>query len=733
MSMKLSRRHFLQSAASAGAMFIAVANTPRLLAEDEVAETIYVTSCLRLDPDGGITLCVPVPDMGQGMETTAAQIIAEELDVRLEAVKVELMHFQGKFNSDGRAVFDRFYQGAGGSGSTMRVWNELRRTAAYARALLVEAACEDWQVAADHVETSNARALNTITGATLEYATLVPKTQRLGADIVYGNQQLKPDGGRRVVGQDSKNVRARDIVTGKPLFGIDAAPDGILHAVIVRCPHIKGGIRQFDASVAETMPGVQRIISMRRQPDDVKGYRLTAAGIAVVADTYWQARKAADQLTVDWDGAVSVEDDTARFREEALKIVRSGEMQTAVEAGDLGAAFEVATTVHEATYFHPHWAHACMEPHSCVADIREEDAEIWVSHQFLDAAINAVTNAVGTPADKVKAHFYRMGTGFGRKFEEDFIAEACILSKEMRSPVKVTWSREDEMEQDYCNSLVGYQVRGAVDENGELTAWHMRAAGDTRPVVAIREFPVGLVDTYKGEWHQIPNLISRGAWRGPHHNVAAWVIQSFLNELAYKSGRDPLEFLLSLYARKSVLKSKNWPYRDIYFDRHIAVLKQASEAAGYGEPMPKGWGRGVAVHHTFVSTCAHVVDVEITDENSLIIHKVTSAVDCGYVVNPLGARAQIESGIHDGICSALHGEFRFEAGVPVTNNFDSYRKMRIDQAPREIDIHFVDRGDTEPRGTGEVGLPPVIPALTNAIFAASGKRIRELPISKYVA
>lgn len=727
----LSRRSFLKSGAGACALVLAISKTPYLLADDAPANTGHVTPCIHFDDEGNITLYVPTPDMGQGMMTTGAQMIAEELDLDMDQVDVELMPFVGKYDTDGRAVMDRFYLGAGGSGSTMRIWNQMRNTAAFARDLFIEAASRRWQTSKPNLHIENGHVVNQLSGERLPYKDLVDLARNfMNGSLIAENSKPKPSNTYSIIGQDQRNVHSTHIVTGKPLFGIDAEVPGMLHAVIKRCPHLRGEVKSYDDTQAHRMPGIRDVVQIARIPEDPSGWRRVAAGIAVVADSYWQAKKAADSLEIEWDSGVAVEDDTEILKRKALENLETAEMETTIEEGDLDAAFEAANTVHEATYYHPHWAHACMEPHNCVADIKDDRAEIWVGHQFHGTAINAVADITGLPAQKVKANFYRMGTGLGRKNEEDYIKEACLISKEIGRPVKVTWSREDEMEQDYVNPMGAYKVRAAVDDKGALSAWHMRASGDVFLRRQTLGFPVRLVDTYKGEALRIPNHITRGAWRGPTQNVAAWIVQSMLNETAIAAGIDPLEFLLTLYSDKPVLKDLNWPNRDHHFDRYVAVLKKAAKEAGYDEPLPDGWGRGIAVNHTFVSVCAHVVDVEMTSASDYKIHKVTSAIDCGLVVNPLGVKAQVESGIIDGICTAKYGNWRLEQGVPVSNNFDSYTKMRMDEAPADIDIHILDMGDTEPRGTGEVSLPPVIPALTNAIYAASGRRVRHLPINE---
>ncbi|MEX0299053.1 MAG: molybdopterin cofactor-binding domain-containing protein [Kordiimonas sp.] len=721
----LSRRKFLESSAGIGVLTIAIAQTPYILAQETPDNTGLLTPCLHFDQAGAITLYVPSPEMGQGMSTTGALMIAEELDLNLDQVSVKLMPYVEK------RVGMEFYQGSGGSGSTMRTWNQVRSTAAFARDLFIEAASRQWQEAALNLFIEDGHVVNKANGDRIPFANLVQSARNfMGGSLIPENSSPKPNSAHKRIGKNQPIVHGKEIVTGAPLFGIDVDIPNMLHAVIKRCPHLRGHVKTYDDSAATAMPGVKQIVPIARIPEATEGWRRVAAGIAVVADTYWQAKTAADKLNIEWDGSVSKDDDTTLLKSKAIESVNSADMRTTIEAGNLEAAFNDAKSTSEATYYHPHWAHTCMEPHNCVADVKPDGAEIWTGHQFPGTAISGAAEVTGLPASKIKSNFYRMGTGLGRKNEQDYVKEACLLSKAVGAPIKVTWSREDEIEQDYVNYMGAYKIRAAVNDNGELSAWHMRAAGDAflqRPTVG---FPARLIDTYKGEAERIPNHITRGAWRGPTQNVTAWVVQSFLNEVATDAGLDPLAFLTKLYSQKQVLKDLNWPNGDHDFRRYIAVLEKAAELANYHTPLPSGWGRGIAVNHTFVSVCAHVVDVEMIGDSDYKVHKVTSAIDCGYVVNPLGVKAQVESGIIDGLCAAKYGNWRLERGVPVSNNFDTYTKMRMDECPDDIEIHLLETGDTEPRGTGEVALPPVIPALTNAIFAASGKRVRTLPISE---
>lgn len=729
MSTPLSRRTFLKSAATVGAVAVTVTAAPQLLAQSETIATENLPPLLRYTADGEAILSVPVPDMGQGMVTTAAQIIADELDIPLGDVSVELMSFVGTYSEKGEAEFGRLYQGTGGSLSTSRVWTPLRQSAAYLRALLIDAAARQHSLDTAALTTSDGAVVHSTKGNRYPYRGLVDLISPASAPD-YSNVTLKKRGERKLVGKAQRNVAAQDIVTGKPIYGIDQDIPGMLHAAIRRCPYLKGDLVRHNGDTVSAMPGVRHILEMPRLPEDRAEDKLTPAGVAIIADTYWQARKAAEALEVEWDGSYAETTDTPLLIKAMQDAVENAVMEETVVDGDAKGAIASAATTLEATYYAPNWAHTCMEPHSCIADIRADGGEIWCGHQFMNVAINAAAEATGLSANMIKANFYRIGTGFGRKFEKDYVHEACFLSQKLGRPVKVTWSREDEMEQDFVNHTVTYKMRGGLDREGKLTGMHVRVAAAGRFSSGSREIPAGLLENYLGEWVQIDSAITNGAWRGPGSNTRAWATCSFLDEAAHMAGRDPLEFLIALFSSKPGMKMHNWPYVDLDLTRHVTALEKVGDLANWGAPVPDGNGRGVAVFQTHHSLCAHVVDIAMRGDQDFDVLKVTSAIDCGLAVNPLGIRAQVESGIIDGLCAASCGKIMFDKGRMRTTNFDTYKKLRMADAPQEIQIHIMEHGDEEPRGTGETSLPPFIPALTNAVFNATGKRVRSLPISE---
>ncbi|MCB1606608.1 MAG: xanthine dehydrogenase family protein molybdopterin-binding subunit [Xanthomonadales bacterium] len=725
------RRAFLRQSLNLAGLLVAVGGTPRLLRAAEAESALVagqIGSVLRFDAEGLATLLVPTPDMGQGMITTAAQILADELDLDLNQVTVQLMDFVGEFGEDDRATSGNFEQGAGGSLSVMTTWVALRRAGAYARARIVDAAAAHWQTPRSQLHTEGGQVHNRRTGQSLPYAAFVAAASAEHGTLHPYHVEPKPLSELKRVGRPQGNVHARKIATGQALYSTDLKVPGMLHAVIRRCPHLKGELVGFDASKAEAMPGVVQVVEIKRAPEDLSAPRLRAAGVAVVARSHWQALQAARALEITWDGSLAVADDSDQLRERCLQSLSDGDFEELHRQGEVEAALESSAHSIDSIYFHPHWAHACMEPNNAIVEVASDRATVWAGHQSIPGAINAVSSVTDLKPQQVDARVQRMGCGFGRKYGPDFVSEAALLASAVGAPVKLQWTREDDFEHDYYNPMGAYRVRAGIDREGNLRAWHLRVASDARYSVAPQELPIGLVDASLGETLQIPTQISRGAWRGPQHNTAGWVIQSALDELAERAGIDRLEFLIRLYSGKAVLRSPNWPNADIRPERHVALLRKVAAESGWGKPLGTGRGRGIAVHQTFHSCAAHVVEVQMRGERDFEVLRVTSAIDCGLAVNPLGVKAQVEGGVIDGICAAKYGEMRFANGVPVSSNFDRYRKLRLAEAPREIDVHILDSGDMEPRGTGETALPPVIPALTNAIYAASGHRVRRLPI-----
>lgn len=717
----LSRRSLLQLS---GALFVSLSLTPSLLAAPK--DDRDIGPCLSIDMSGLITVYSPAPDMGQGLITSAAMIIAEELDLDMGSITVKDMPLLMELEEDGHMGFGKFSQGSGGSQSTMRYWDALRQSSAFSRALLLEAAAITWDVHPNTLCTQGGSVHHANSGRNMPYGDLVLTASTLKIDASKITPKKAAD--RRILGKDRRSVVAPDIVTGKPIYGIDADIPGMRHAVIRRSPYMKGKIVSSNQDTVAQMKGVLKIVEMPQKPHP-NGGRWLESGLAVVADSFWHAKKAAEGLEISWDSSLSVDTDSIKLRNEAEKTLSSGQpLREAISTGNIAEEFDAAARIYEHSYYHPNWAHTLLEPPSCIAHVKQDEAEVWAAYQHLNGAPNAAFDLFGINPKKVKVHTYRMGTSFGRKSETDYLAEALYISKEMQEPVKVTWTREDELEQSFPNGMGLYKISAGVNDKGDITAWHVRSAGSVAQAVSTRDFPAPFVKSAKGEAVKIDNEITHGAWRGPGHNTAAWVVQSMLNEIAHAEGQDPLDYLLSLYEGKGKIKSRNWPRGDIDLNRYVAALKEVATASNYKSARPQGWGRGIAVHHTFVSTAAMVVDIEMLGKSDFRVRKVTAAIDCGLALNPIGIRAQVESGIHDGLCAALYGNLTYKNGRVEQRNFDTYQKMRIDEAPPEINTIIMDMGDTKPRGTGETALPPFIPALTNALFDATGIRIRELPI-----
>ncbi len=691
---------------------------------------------VRINPDNTTTIGAPTAEMGQGTFTSMPMIIAEELDADWARTDVALMPLSLRRVSDGDDVSDagyegvdyaHAYQGAGGSGSVKRNFSYLRKAGAQVRSRLVRAAANRLSVPVEELRTENSYVIHDATDQTVAYGELAEAAVAL-ADV--DSVELKHASEFRILGKYQKIKGCREIVTGAMTFGQDCELPDMLHAVLIRSPYFKGTPLSFDDVATRAVPGVLDVIRIDRQwPDDAHdGEVLLHGAVAVVAETLWAALKGRSALKVEWDRGPFADESTEMVEAECRELLDgriSSEADRRTE-GDVDTALLNAERVIEADYAIKPLAHVCMEPHSAIADMRDGQRRILAAHQFPERAAHCAAKICGCDPMDVRVETARMGGGFGRKFAPDYLSEAIWLSHRLQKPVKVTWTRDDDIQQDAFNRPGMSRLRAGLDENNNVVAWDHTIAGHT---TQSDNFPADVVPNFRVRYLRSNTGMWFGPWRGPGHNTIGFVIQSFIDELALATGRDPLEFRLAMLGEERALPFQGWG-ADVYDTGRAAnVLKLAAEKGdwrGRGE-LPPGRGRGIASHFTFGSYCAHVVDVRVS-EGELEILRVVSAIDCGQAINKLGIEAQIQGGAIDGLSAALHQAIHVRNGQVVERNFDTYRMMRIDQTPRHMETHIVD-SDANPSGTGEVGLPPVIPALTNAIYAATGKRIRSLPIA----
>lgn len=736
-----TRRDLFRYAAASGALVIVapLAACSRR-AEDAAgvreAQSSAIGPFVIINSDETIQIAFPNPEMGQGVDTALPMIVAEELGADFDKVSVVQMPLELIRGEDGEITWKYIAQGSGGSYSIVGRWDGLRQAGAVARELLIAAAAQEWDAPTGEITVEKgvlrhaASGRETTFGAVADIAaTLTPPTEA----------PLKPREEFSLIGTPQKMKNARAIVTGEAIYGIDAEVPGMTHAVMARCPYFDGTALRVDDSAARAVPGVIDVVKVDRPPHGGP-YDVQAEGYAVVAENTWAAMKGREALNIEWDHGPFADESTASFKAHCEELLQ-GEGQIVRNDGDLAGAFANAATTHEAYYWQPYVSHAPLEPQNCVADVRDDEIYIIGPMQFPSSANRAVAAKLGRDRLSIKVDITRLGGGFGRRLSSDYAVEAAVISDAVRRPVKLLWTREDDMRHDFYRPSGMHHLRACFDANGDMTGWAHRLASASkyyrRPNLPETEywkaelyqddFPAQLVDNLQMEYFSAKSGAPRGSWRAPAHTANAFVVQSFLDEIAHERGEDPLALRLRILGDSRDLTYENHGGPTFNPGRLAAVLRLAADRGGYGAPMAPGRGRGIAAHFTFGGYVAQVVDVEIGDDGTLRVPRVVAAVDVGTVVNPNGIAAQLESGVNDGLSTALRLAISVEGGRVITGNFNTYQLMRIAEAPPEIETHIIDNGDP-PAGMGEMGLPPLAAALANAIFQANGKRIRELPI-----
>lgn len=716
-----NRRSFLKSTALAGGGMVLGFSwlaSCKPSAEEVLAmpkEWFDINGFLKIGENGVVTIMSPNPEIGQNVKTAMPMIVAEELDVDWKKVIVE----QAPLNTD---IFTR--QLAGGSQSIRQGWQGLRMAGATARRMLMEAAAKQWGVPVEELTTEAGVISHKNSGKTAGYGEVASAA---AAIPVPEEVELKEVKDFKIIGKPTKNVDGKKLYTGQPLFGLDIQREGMLIAMIEHPPAFGMKVKSVDDSAARAMSGIKDVFTINSLPEGIeKQWSDTNAFpelVVVVAESTWQAMKAKKALRIEWERTGDAES-TAGHAAKLDELIAKAPAEPARKDGDPEAAFKNAAKVIERTYSAPFLAHNTMEPMNFFAHVTDEKAELVgpiQTPEFLEKTISAVT---GLPLEKIHIDMTRMGGGFGRRLYGHFGVEAAVISQKVKAPVKLVYTRDDDMTQGTYRP--GYKVlyRAALDENNNLIAFHIRGAGTHGSPIFANRFPAGAVDNYLAEEHSLDSNISTGAWRAPRSNFIAGAEQAFLDEVAEAAGKDPIDFRLELFDR--AIKNPVGKDNDYDAERYAGVLKLVKEKAGWGKDMP-GVGRGVSAYFCHNSYVAQVVDVA-TDGGSPRVRKVWCAVDCGIVVNPEGAINQIEGGIVDGIGHAMYSAMTFKEGKPEQSNFDKYRLIRINEAPAEIETHFVE-SDIDPTGLGEPSLPPVIGALANALYKATGKRVYDQPFA----
>jgi isoquinoline 1-oxidoreductase beta subunit len=703
----LSRRGFLQAGAAAGGGLLLSLSLPFTNRDAEAADGFTPNAFIRIGSDGGIVLTMPYVEMGQGTYTSIPMLIAEELEVSLRQVQLE--HAPPNEKLYGNPLLAGV-QATGNSNAIRAAWQPLRQAGAIARAMLVSAAAKRWNVDPSSCRAQSGEVRHEPTGRRATYGELATDAARIP---VPENVALKRSDQFTLIGTPAKRLDTPAKVNGTAIYGIDVRPPGVKIATLAQSPVFGGRVKSVDDAAAKAVKGVRQIVRL----DDA---------IAVVADHMGAAKKGLAALVIEWDDGPHAKLNTAEIVGELEKATLNAGA-VAQNIGDVGKAMAGAVTKVEATYQVPFLAHATMEPMNCTVHVRRDGCEVWVGTQVAARAQAAAAKTAGVPLDKVVVHNHLIGGGFGRRLEIDGVIRAVEIAKQVDGPVKVVWTREEDIQHDMYRPCFFDRISGGLDAKGKPVAWNNRFAGSS---IVARWLPPGFnngldADTTEGAIHlayALPNMhveyvrveppgIQTAFWRsvGPSHNV--FVTESFMDELAAAAKQDPVAYRRDLLA--------NAP-------RAKAVLDLAAEKAAWGQPLPDRVGRGISLQHAFETYMAQVAEVEVSRNGAVRVRRVICAVDCGTVVNPDTVRAQIQSGIMFGITAALYGNITLKDGRVEQTNFDTYQILRIDEAPA-IDVHIVESREP-PGGMGEAGTSALVPAVTNAIFAAIGKRLRRLPV-----
>jgi isoquinoline 1-oxidoreductase subunit beta len=705
----LSRRRFLQVGAAAGGGLMLSLSLPfangDVVAAD--ADGFAPNAFIRIARDGQIVLTVPYVEMGQGTYTSIPMLIAEELEVDLKQMRLE--HAPPNEKLYGNPLLAGV-QATGNSNAIRAAWQPLRQAGAIARTMLVSAAAKRWNVDPASCRAQSGEVVHAPTGRSAKYGELAADAARLP---VPERVVLKRTEDFKLIGTPAKRLDTPAKVNGTAVYGIDVRPPGVKIATLAQSPVFGGRVKSVDDAAAKAIKGVRQIVRL----DDA---------IAVVADHMGAAKKGVAALVIEWDGGPHAKLNTSEIVGELERATRNSGA-VAQNIGNVDRAMASAVTKVEATYQVPFLAHATMEPMNCTVHVREDGCEIWVGTQAIARAQAAAAKAAGVPLDKVVVHNHLIGGGFGRRLEIDGVTRAVEIAKHVDGPVKVVWTREEDIQHDMYRPTFFDRMSAGLDEKGMPVAWSNRFAGSS---IIARWLPPGFSngldpDTTEGAIdlaYALPNMhveylrveppgIPTAFWRsvGPSHNV--FVTESFMDELAAAAKQDAVAYRLALLDKTPRAK---------------AVLELAAQKAGWGQPLPDRVGRGVSLQFVFATYLAQVAEVEVSKDGTVRVRRVVCAVDCGTVVNPDTVRAQIQSAIIFGITAALYGQITLKDGRVEQANFDTYQILRMNEAPA-IEVHIVQSAES-PGGMGEAGTSAIAPAVTNAIFAATGKRLRKLPI-----
>jgi isoquinoline 1-oxidoreductase subunit beta len=734
----VTRRTFLGGMFSAGAFVLGARLLPsEALASTDVAPAAWNPSVyLGIETDGSVTIVAHRSEMGTGIRSVLPTVLADELDADWARVKIEQAIGDAKYGN----------QNTDGSCSIRDFYDAMRQAGASARMMLESAAATQWGVPVAECKAQNHQVVHAGSGRKLGYGELaaaaakqpVPKKEEL---------KFKSPAEYRYIGKNTPTVDRDDICAGRGTFGIDAKMPGMVYASIARSPVFGGKLKSYDDQEARKVRGVQKVVQL---PEFKPPHGFQAlGGVAVIADNTWAAMKGREKLKLDWESGENTSYDSAAYKQSLLETVRKPQ-KVVRNVGDVDAEFAKGGKTHEAEYYVPHLAHAPMEPPAAVAEFKDGKALIYAATQNPQAVQDTVATALGIDKKNVECHVTLLGGGFGRKSKPDYVAEAALLSREIGKPVKVTWSREDDIRYDYYHAVAAMYMKAAVDDKGRPTAWLQRSAfpsiGSTfsgPSTVYGQGFEMGMgwtnvpfdIPNHRAENGPAKPQVRIGWLRSVANIYHAFAVLSFVDELAQLAKRDSVEYLLDVLGqpRKVDIGQRGQMAEKFPLDtaRLRRVIEAAAERSGWAKKKPtEGRGLGIAAHWSFYSYVAAVVEVEVGASGKLRIPRVDIAADVGTVINPDRVKSQFEGASVFGAGIALMGEITAAGGAIQQSNFHDYPVARINEAPIETRVHIIESG-APPAGVGEPGVPPMLPAICNAVFAATGKRIRDLPLRKH--
>jgi isoquinoline 1-oxidoreductase beta subunit len=736
MTTTTTRREFLKvtSLVGGGLLFASYVETASALSAFAApgATDFVPNAFIRITPDGIVTIIAKNPEIGQGVRTMLPMLIADELDVEWKTVRVE----QADLDT---TKFER--QSAGGSTATPNNWIPMRRVGAAARAVLVSAAAQTWGVPESEVETRDGVAHHRSSGRSLRYAQLLDKAATIPAPAL-DSVKLKDAKDFRIIGTSQPGVDNHAIVTGKPIFGIDVTVPGMMYAVFQKCPVFGGKVVRANIDEIKRLPGVRQAFVVEGQAA-LEGLM---SGVAIIADSWWAANSARQKLTVTWDEGATAQQSNATFAARAAELAKQPPARVLRNDGDADAALRSAAKTVRAEYYYPFLAHAALEPVNTTAHFRDGKLEIWSQSQTPASGRQLVSRTLGIPESDITIHMLRGGGGFGRRLMNDYLVDAAWIAREAGVPVKLVGTREDDLQHDFYRPAGWHHFTGGLDATGKLIAMkaHFISFGEKvtqdgqvveRGVRAADvpqlEFPGRFLSNFSLGASYMPLGVPTGWLRAPGSNGIAFAFQSYLDELAYAAGKDPMQFRIDLLSMPAIGETQPQMYTAERMRGVVELVAEKSDWARRSKSLPRGTGLGVAFYWSHRGYFAEVVQATVSRQGALKVDRVWAAGDVGSeIINPRNAEHQVQGSVIDGLSEAIHQEITIDRGRVVQSNFNNYPLLRMREAPPVIEVYWR-KTDFPPTGIGEPALPPAPPALCNAIFAATGKRIRSLPISKH--